>query len=166
MADPDVSFEAVIVPHRSLGGHGFRWIAAFLAGLSLLVVVGFVLAGAWPVMGFSGVEIGLALWLIRRHAFGPSGSEMLILTGQGLRVIQTDRRGRRHERSLPASWLRLDLIDRPGRVPALYATGGRMRVEIATALGEDEKRALAVSLGAALHRLQNPVFDNPQLRED
>jgi hypothetical protein len=41
-----------------------------------------------------------------------------------------------------------------------------MREQVATALGEREKRDLAAALRAALHRYRNPVFDNPQLRGD
>jgi uncharacterized membrane protein len=57
------------------------------------------------------------------------------------------------------------LEERPGRVPALVLVERHRRMEIGQSLGEDEKRDLAQALGEALHRLRNPVFDNPQLRE-
>jgi hypothetical protein len=41
-----------------------------------------------------------------------------------------------------------------------------MREEIATSLGEVEKRDLWEALRDALHRLRSPRFDNPQLRAD
>ena len=47
----------------------------------------------------------------------------------------------------------------------LLATRG-VQEEVGRALGEEEKRDLARALRAALHRSRNPVFDNPQLRED
>jgi uncharacterized membrane protein len=40
------------------------------------------------------------------------------------------------------------------------------RIEVGSALGEPEKRDLAEALAAAVHRLKNPVFDNPQLRAE
>ncbi|MBN8903168.1 MAG: hypothetical protein J0H57_19230 [Rhodospirillales bacterium] len=53
-----------------------------------------------------------------------------------------------------------------GGVPRLLLrTRGRVE-EIGAALGETEKRDLAAAFTEALHRLRNPVFDNPQLRED
>lgn len=164
MSDP-VTFEAVIVPHRSLGRRGFRWLAALLLGLTLLVSLVMFLAGAWPVIGFAGLEVTLALFLLRRHALAPFGSEIVILTEGALRVIRTDPRGSREERTLPPAWLRVDVQERPGRVPALLVRGARSVVEIGTVLGEEEKRALAAALRDALHRQRNPVFDNPQLRE-
>jgi len=53
----------------------------------------------------------------------------------------------------------------PGRVPRLLLVAHGIREEIATTLGEDEKRDLSTALEGALHRLRNPRFDNPQLRD-
>jgi hypothetical protein len=55
------------------------------------------------------------------------------------------------------------LEELPGRVPRLLLVAHGVREEIATALGEAEKRDLSVALAGALHRLRNPRFDNPQL---
>ncbi len=166
MSDLGVTFEAVIIPHRSLGRRGLRWVAMALAGLSVGVSVGLWLAGAWPVIGFTGLEAAAAVWLLRRHALAPLGSELLMLSGAGLRVVRVDGRGRRTERLVPTGWLRASLEDRPGRVPALFLRGHGVAVEVASTLGETEKRDLAESLGSALERQRRPVFDNAQLRED
>lgn len=165
MSDPAVTFEAVIIPHRSLGRRGLRWIAVSMAGLSGLVSLGLWMAGAWPVIGFTGLEAAAAVWLMRRHALGPRGSEMLLLSGAGLRVIRVDGKGRRTERVVDVGWLRADLDDRRGRVPALMLRGGGVALEVGAALGEAEKLSLAESLGDALERQRRPTFDNPQLRE-
>ncbi len=63
------------------------------------------------------------------------------------------------------TWLNVTLQERPGRVPGLYLSARGQIVEVAALLGEPEKRDLAEALAAAVHRLKNPVFDNPQLRE-
>jgi uncharacterized membrane protein len=39
-------------------------------------------------------------------------------------------------------------------------------VEIGRLLGDEQKRDLAGALEAALRRLREPAFDNPQLREN
>ncbi|RYE93061.1 MAG: hypothetical protein EOO77_45985 [Oxalobacteraceae bacterium] len=65
---------------------------------------------------------------------------------------------------VPGGWLRSSIEERPGRTPALMLRGGKVAVEVATSLGEAEKRDLAMSLGDALFRQRNPVFDNVQLR--
>jgi uncharacterized membrane protein len=158
-------FEAVIVPHRSLSRRGLIALIIAVSAASSLTALLFFLLGAWPVAGFSGAEILLAVVLIRAHACVAHESEVVLLSERRLRVIRTDRRGRRRESELDPSWLRVELRERPGRVPALVLAGARRRHEIATRLGDAEKRDLAAALAEALHAWRNPRFDNPQLRQ-
>lgn len=164
-SDCAVTFEAVIVPHRSLGPRGLRWVAGMLLVLSGGVSMGLWYAGAWPVLGFTGPEVILAVWLLRRHAAGVRRTEMLLLSEQDLRVLRTDGDGRRCERVLSAGWLRASLEERPGQTPVLMLRDHRAQLEVGAALGEQEKRDLAAALSAALDRQRHPDFDNPQLRE-
>lgn len=159
-------FEAVIVPHRSLGARGLRWVAGVILALSGAVSVGFWYLGAWPVVGFAGAEVLLALWLLRRHAAGAHETEVLVLSEAGLHVVRIDRGGRRSEQLVDSGWLRAELEERPGRGPALLLKSRGRRIEVGAALGEAEKRNLAAALDGALRRRQSPEFDNPQLRDD
>ena len=158
------TFEAVIVPHRSLSPLGARCLAGAVCVLSAVVSTWLWVMGAWPVVGFNGAEVALALLLLRFNNRARHTSEVLRLSGESLLIVRTDARGRRSELRLPPFWLRSFLEERPGRTPALWLAAGRRRYEVGTALNEDEKRDLAAALGAALHRLRNPMFDNPQLR--
>ena len=162
---PDRStFEAVIVPHRSLSPRGLQVLVGAICLLSAGLSVGLYLAGAWPVVAAFGLEVALAVVLVRRHVLGVRACELLLLSETGLRVVRTDARGRRSERFLEPAWLSVALEERPGRVPALWLSNRGRRLEVGAALGEAEKRDLAEALRDALHRWRNPVFDNPQLR--
>ena len=68
--------------------------------------------------------------------------------------------------TLDPYWTRLRLEERPGRVSLLLLRQRQRDVEIGKLLGEEQKRDLAAALEAALRRYREPVFDNPQLRED
>ena len=164
-ARPAPAFETIIVPHRSLSPRGVRRLIGAICAACGITALGFVALGAWPVAGFTGIEIVLAALLLRLNAAGARASEMVILDGAGLRIVRTDRRGGRTERCLPASWLAVRLQDRPGRVPALLLTAHGQREEVGASLGEVEKRDLAAALQAAVRNWQNPRFDNPQLRD-
>ena len=157
-------FEAVIVPHRSLPPSGLRALLVVLGGLSCFTMTILWLLGAWPVIGFSGVEIAVVIALIRMHARSTRAGELLLLSDRALRIVRTDARGRRQERVLEPGWLQVLLQERRGRVPALLLVARDTREEIGASLGEPQKRELAQSLAAALHRLREPRFDNPQLR--
>jgi uncharacterized membrane protein len=157
-------FEAVIVPYRSLSPRGLSILMAVIGLLCALVVLRFWLIGAWPVAGFGVAEIGLAIFLLRLNARRARASELILLSENALRIVRTDRHGRRMERVLPVGWLNATLEEPHGRVPRLLLVAHGVREEIAATLGEDEKRSLWVALRDALHRLRNPSFDNSQLR--
>jgi len=157
-------FQAVIVPHRSLSPKALRRLLIVICALCGTTSGLFVWLGAWPVGGFTGIELLLAAGLFRLNARAVKGSELVMLSESGLRVVRTTPNGQKRELNLQPAWLSLSLEERAGRVPALMLTARDIRVEIARSLGEDEKRDLADALGEALHRWRNPRFDNPQLR--
>ncbi len=163
--DP-VVFEAEVTPHRSLSPRGLRLVIGFVCAVSLCTTTVFWRLGAWPVAGFNGGEVLLAMVLLRTHARSRRQRELLLLSGAAFRVVRTDQHGRASEHSLPPFWLSVTLQERPGRVPGLYLDSRGQRLEVAATLGEHEKRDLAEALSAAVHRLRNPVFDNPQLRTE
>ena len=136
-----------------------------LTGLALLIGVRFWMLGAWPVLPFGALEVGLVVELLRVNARQARGSELILLHETELRIVRTEPSGQRRETILPSGWLTVLLEEREGRVPRLVLSRYGVNEEIARALGEAEKRDLASCLSRALHRARNPVFDNPQLRE-
>ena len=152
-------FEAVIAPHRSLSPRGLRILFGALCLLCGGTAAGFVLLGAWPVGGFTGVELALAAFLFRLNARSARGVEMLLLTERGLRVSRTQPGGQRSARDVPTAWLRVHLEERPGRTPALLLLAHGVREEVGASLGEAEKRDLAAALSGALARWRGPRFE-------
>lgn len=163
--DADTVFEARIHPHSSLTRNGWRWLVAVLFSACLLMGLRFLLIGAWPVAVFAVLEVGFFLVLFGLHWRAMRRSELILLSPSMLTIIRHAPGGKRSESHLQPTWLRVILQERAGRVPALWLAARGQREEIANVLGETEKRHLAAALDAALHRLRNPVFDNPQLRE-
>ncbi len=161
---PEIQFEAVIVPHRSLSATGLRILLGVVLAACIISSTVFALVGAWPVGIFAGLELILAAILFRLHLRAARASELLLLAPDGLRIVRTSPAGAVSTSHLQADWMTVRLEERPGRVPALMLLGHNRRVEIARTLGEGAKRTLAQALADALHRRRNPVFDNPQLR--
>jgi uncharacterized membrane protein len=161
----DLIFEAIIVPHRSLSRRGLRLLLGAIVLVCGINAAVFVVIGAWPVGGFTGVELLLAAVLLRLNATAARATEMLLLTSEALRIVRTDPKGRRAEHVIPPAWLTVTLEDRPGRVPGLWLASHGRREEVAKTLGEAEKRDLARALEQALHRWRNPRFDNAQLAD-
>ena len=159
-------FEAVIRPHRSLSPRGLRWLLAAIAGAGSLVAVRFWMIGAWPVIGFFILEVGLAALLLYLNHRSARAQEKVLLHGDRLRLVTIGPSGTSSERSLPSAWLTIRLEEHPRRALRLLACTRTAHAEIGLALGEVEKRDLAHALRSALHAARHPRFDNPQLREN
>ncbi len=163
--DP-ILFEAVCSPPRSLGPRGTLLVAGLVLAASGAIGTLFMVLGAWPVLGFCGLEAGLVLGLFAAYRrWSRRAMELLLLTPDRLVIRRTGRRGQPEEWSLDPYWARLSLLERPGRVSALLLRQRGRDLEIGRLLGEEQKRDLAAALEEALLRHRNPVFDNPQLRD-
>jgi uncharacterized membrane protein len=157
-------FEAVILPHRSLTARGRAWLIGLICLLGSLTAFRFWLIGAWPVIAFSAVEIGIAIPLLRVNARQARASELVLLNQATLRIVRTTAGGQREERVFSSTWLNVVLEERPGRVPGLLLVSRGIREEIGTMLGEAERRDLARALSEAVYFARNPRFNNPQLQ--
>ena len=58
-------FSAVLTPHRSLSRKGFLILMTVLGLISFATGTVFLLAGAWPVFGFCGLEVLLIYFAFR-----------------------------------------------------------------------------------------------------
>lgn len=164
MAEP-ILFEAVSTPPRSLSARGMRLLCAGSA-LGAAVPGGlFLLLGAWPVLGFLGVEVALVLGLVALHRrWAARAREVVQLTERHLRVTVANGRGGWREAVLQPYWTRVALEEVAGGAARLSLVQRGRRVELGCFLSDREKRDLGEALAAALHRQRHPVFDNPQLR--
>lgn len=162
-----VLFHALIVPHRSLSRRGLCWLMAVIAGLAALTAIRFVVVGAWPVLLFSVVETPLAIVALAVNFRRGRASELVVLTDADITITRTDASGRQTEtKHLSHAWLNVVLEERPGAVCRLLLATHGVQEEIGAVLGDEQKRGLADALRKALWRMRNPVFDNPQLRDD
>ncbi len=159
-------FQAIVTPYRSLSVRGLWRLFGVIMLLSLVTAAMAIRLGAWPVGGFTGAELALAALLFHLNARRVRATEIVTLHPDTLAIRQIDLHGTTTERRLPLAWLSVQIEERPGRVPLLVARTHERAAEIARHLGEAEKRDLAAALGAAIERLRNPRFDNPQLRDE
>lgn len=164
-AGETILFEAVTKPPAALSARGLRWLCALAAVAAAVPAILFTLMGAWPVLGFLGLEVAVVLGLVAMHRrWSRAAVESVQLTEGRLLVRRTDGRGRQENAELEAYWAQLTLEERPGAAPVLTASARGRTAEIGRFLAAEEKRALAEALQAALRRYRDPRFDNPQLR--
>ena len=165
VATETILFEAVSAPGPGLSRRGMAWLCGLLGvGAAVPAVICLVL-GAWPVLGFLGVEVGLALGLVALHrSWSRRAEEAVRLTEGRLWVVCADGRGGRVEHDLDPYWARVDLQDTSADSAVLRLRSRGRSVDIGRYLTVAEKQDLARALREALARYRTPRFDNPQLR--
>ncbi|MBE9552734.1 MAG: DUF2244 domain-containing protein [Proteobacteria bacterium] len=148
-----VFFDAVLRPHRSLSPLGFRLLmAASVAGL-LVVGLLFWLLGAWPVIGFCGLEFGLLYGAFRLNYRAARAYERLRLSDEGLEISRVRPNGvvARVWRMQP-NWLRIDIDNPPEHDSQLTLSSHGRRMVVGSFLAPDERLDLAKALAEALDR--------------
>ena len=144
-------FSAVLMPHRSLSRTGFLLLMGILAGISFITGVVFLLAGAWPIFGFCGLDVLLLYWAFRVNYRRAKAYEQVTVTSSELMVRQVSHRGRIREWTLNPLWVRLERVVRAEfGIERLFLVSHGRRLAIAGCLGPQEKEGFAAALAAAL----------------
>lgn len=157
MPTDQVFFDRTVAPYRSLPPRGLAWIMAVLAIFGFCSGVGFVLAGAWPVTGFFGLDIALLYFAFRLSYRSARQRESFRLTQQALDVERVGVRGERQHWRFEPSWLRVTIDENEqGRGRLLLSSHGRT-VGLGAFLSSDERQRLADNLKAALRRWRDSL---------
>jgi uncharacterized membrane protein len=155
-------FSALLTPHRSLSRTGFLVLMAFLSIVSFAAGLAFLLMGAWPVLGFFGLDILVVYWAFRINFRHAKATEEISVTASELRVRRVSHRGHVVEWVLNPLWVRLDQKTHAEfGIEKLYLVSRGRRVSVASFLGADEKASFAKALTAALQAAKRGPTYNP-----
>jgi uncharacterized membrane protein len=140
-----------LVPHRSLDPAGVRVLMASSFVVSALFSLPFYLLGAWPIVGFMGLDVALLYFAFRASFRAARAYEDFHLTYFELLFARVSARGARREWRFNPAWVRVERVDHrefgPQRVSLL--SRGR-RWEVAKFLGPEQKAEFASTLTQAL----------------
>ena len=144
-------FSAIITPHRSLSGQGFVLVMALIGGLSFIGGMFFFLLGAWPVIGFLGLDVVLVYWAFRANYRAAAAFEEVTVTPSVLRLRRVSHRGEIAEWTLNPLWTKLDRErnEEFGLLKLFLVSRGR-RFSVAGFLSPRERESFATALSAAL----------------
>ena len=162
-AAPDpVLFSALLTPHRSLNRTGFLLVMAFLSVISFAAGIAFLIMGAWPVVGFFGLDVLAIYWAFRINYHRAKASEEISVTPSELRVRRISHHGQVAEWSFNPLWVRLDMeVDEDFGIEHLYLISRGHQIQIARFLGPDEKASFYKGLVEALNAARRGPTYNP-----
>ena len=147
-----VFFDAVLMPHRSLSPVGFWLLMALLSAASFASGTFFALHGAWPVVGYFGLDVLLVYLAFRASYRSARLSETVTLTQEALLVERVGPRGERKRWRLEPYWLRVEMDEPPEHASQLRLTSHGRSLVLGAFLAPKERAALAAALRAALSR--------------
>ena len=141
--EPEIFLDTVLRPHRSLPPAGFVVLMAVLGAISFAAGIAFVLIGAWPVMGFFGLDVALVYLAFRINYRSARRQERFRLAEDTLTVERIGVRGDRRRWSFQAYWARIvfEETDEDSNTLAIASHGRSLTV--ASFLGAGERRAFA-----------------------
>jgi uncharacterized membrane protein len=151
---PPTHFSAVLLPHRSLGRKGFLVLMIVVSGLSFFTGMAFLLLGAWPVLGFFGLDVLLIYLAFRLNYRAGRLYETVELREHELRVTRVYPSGRADSWSFNPYWVRLELEESDTSANRLSVRSHGRELRFGNFLSNDEKRGFADALRTALHDLR------------
>ena len=155
-------FERVLTPQRSLPSRNFHLVMGLLGLISFAAGVGFVAVGAWPVIGFFGLDVALVYLAFRLNYRTARQSETIRLADDVFSVERISVRGERRDWRFQPFWVRVILEERPDASNRLLVASHGRSLVIGEFVAPAARRELAAALRDALTRWRNSL--NPARR--
>jgi len=154
VARNSVLFDAKLTPHRSLSPRGFMVLMAVICVISFVAGMMFYLAGAWPVVGFLGLDVLLIYVAFRVNYHHGRMFETLELTQQDLILRRVDHWGKASHWRFQPAWLQVLIDEPPAHDSQLILRSHGRSVTVGAFLTPDERLDLAKALRRALAELR------------
>jgi uncharacterized membrane protein len=144
------SVRFVLTPYRSLSRTGFLVLMAAIGLVSFVTGTAFAMIGAWPVLGFFGLDVALVWYAFRRNYRAARQLEAIEITDGKLTLTRIGVDGRPHVTELIAAWVDVRLRrGTDGRTSIALASHG-IEHAFGAFLTDDERIELAPALREAL----------------
>lgn len=145
-------FDAVLQPNCSLTPRGFRIFMVGLCALSTIVGLWFFSVGAWPVVGFLGLDVLVIWWALKSSYRAMAVYERVRLDEDALEIerVRGDQRIG-HWRFEP-TWLNVSMDDPPEHESRLTLSSHGKSLVIGAFLTPQERLEVATALKSALAR--------------
>ncbi|NJO23524.1 MAG: DUF2244 domain-containing protein [Sphingomonadales bacterium] len=144
------AFRAVLMPHRSLGPNGFLILMIALGAMSFATGIVFLVAGAWPVLGFFGLDVLLVYIAFKLNYRAGRLYETVDLTPAKFSWTRVHPSGRQEQFDCNPYWARVNLREWPDGRTVLSIVAQGKELAFGRFLTDDERRDLASALREAL----------------
>lgn len=144
-------FSRRLVPHRSLTQVQFQYLITFVGIAGVITTIPFFIMGAWPIIGFMGLDIACVYVAFRINFRDARAYEDVRMTPLELLLSKVSAKGVKRNFRFNPAWVRLESENHEefGLLRLAFASRGR-EVPVANFLGPDEKARFAEDFSRAL----------------
>ena len=150
-------YRAILHPHRSLSPKGFLILISLICLVSFVTGMVFLLLGAWPVMGFFGLDVLLVYWAFKLNYRAGRLHELVELSNDELTVTRVQASGRRYRFSFNPYWVRVRVEEQSYGPAELKLVSHGKELRFGRFLTDDEKHEFAAELDQALQSNRNAI---------
>jgi len=146
-------FAARLTPHRSMSPKGIKIVCGLLACLALVPGLLFYLLGAWPVVGFMGLDVLALYWALTYSFRDGKRFEEVTLWADRLTVRQVSPQGEERKDEFNPFYVRL-VVDRDfdEHTTAIRLRASDRELLVGAFLNPDDKASFAQAFGTALRK--------------
>lgn len=121
-----------------------------IGGVSFVSGMAFLLMGAWPVMGFFGLDVALVYIAFKLNYRAARAYELVELTPSTLTLMQVSASGETKSFEFNPYWVRVLFTERPDGGNHLKLASHGRELEFGRLLNDEERRDFAHALSGAL----------------
>jgi uncharacterized membrane protein len=151
-------FRAVLTPHRSLPRAGFLVLMGALTLVSFIAGVAFWAIGAWPVMGFFGLDLLIVYVAFKLNYRSGRMFETVEVDPDAVVVTRVHPSGRQERFQFTTAWVQVDLDEGADGRTELSLRHHKSQLSFGRFLNDDERRNFAKALMRAVAAARRPEF--------
>ncbi len=136
-------FSAHLTPHRSLSPSGFLIFMSAISFVCFVMGVVFMVIGAWPVVGFLGLDVALIYYAFKRNYADAKIFETINLTADQLELTRVYPSGRRQSWQFNPVWVDIKINEHSSGANAINLTSHGKSIGFAAFLSNEERREFA-----------------------
>jgi len=153
----NVIFAARLTPYRSLGRTGFTVMMTFVGVTCFGAGLMFYALGAWPIVGFLGLDVAIIWLAFQLNYRAGRASETVSLSRDALTIRKIRPNGRASEVFFNPYWVRLDVTEVEDEgVTKIEVRSRDESVPVGAFLNPDDRRSFARAFRAALAEAKSP----------
>lgn len=144
-------FQALLIPHRSLGRTGFIVLMASLLFGWIATGAIFLSHGAWPIFGFFGLDVLLIYVAFRVNYRAARAREMISLSRTSLDITKTAPSGRTDAHRFNPFWARFSIARHEEiGITSMAVHGQGRNVPVGSFLNPADRESFAAAFSGAL----------------